>query len=123
MAAAGLELIVGFRRDPHFGPVILAGLGGTLVEVLRDVALRLAPVSVAGALEMLRQLSAYPLLCGARGSPALDRQALAELTARFSELATSAPARVGELELNPVILYPQGCCIVDVRAFAAGPTP
>jgi acetate---CoA ligase (ADP-forming) len=121
MAAAGLELIVGFRRDPHFGPVILTGLGGTFVEVLRDVALRLAPASTAEALEMLRELSAYPLLCGARGGPALDRQALAELISRFSQLAASAPAHVGELELNPVILYPRGCCIVDVRAFAASP--
>jgi len=91
MAPRGLELIVGFRRDPFFGPVVLAGLGGTLVEILRDVALRVAPISPSQAMEMLRELSGYPLLCGARGRPALDQQALADLISRFSELAAAAP--------------------------------
>jgi acetate---CoA ligase (ADP-forming) len=117
MAAPGLEMIVGYRRDPVFGPLILVGLGGTLVEVLRDVALRIAPVTPDEALRMLDQLHGAPLLRGARGSAPLDRAALAGLVARFSRLAMSDPPLARELELNPVIVYPEGegCLIVDVR--------
>ena len=117
MARPGLEVVVGFRRDPAFGPVVLVGLGGTLVEVLADTALRVAPVTHTQALEMLDELSGHKLFYGLRGAAALDRQALARLVSRVSELAV-AEEEVAELELNPVVVHDQGlgCVAVDVRA-------
>ena len=117
MVSGGLELIVGIRRDPAFGPVVLVGLGGTLVEVLADVVLRVAPVEPPGALQMLEQLAGAPLLRGARGAAPADRQALAELIAAVSRLAVAEPT-IEELELNPVLVQQQGrgCLALDVRA-------
>ena len=117
---AGVEVIVGFRRDRAFGPVVVVGLGGTLVEVLADVALRVAPVDHGQARAMLRELSGRALLEGVRGAPPADLDALADLVVRVSELAAAAPEEVAELELNPVLVRPegQGCVAVDVRGVA-----
>ena len=117
--AGGLEAIVGLKRDPVFGPVVLAGLGGVWTELLRDVAVRLAPVGQAEALEMLEGLKSAPLLAGCRGAPPRDRRALAGLIARVSLLAVEYP-EIAELDLNPVLVLPegQGVRIADVRIMA-----
>jgi acetyltransferase len=117
--AGGLEVIVGLKRDPCFGPVILAGMGGVWTELLRDAAVRLAPVGEAEALDMLDGLRSAPLLAGYRGSPPRDRRALAALIARVSLLALEYPD-IAELDLNPVMVLPaaQGVRIADVRILA-----
>ena len=117
--AGGLEVIVGLKRDPSFGPVILAGMGGVWTELLHDAAVRLAPVREAEALEMLDGLKSAPLLSGYRGSPPRDRRALAALIARISLLAVEYPG-IAELDLNPVLVLPEGrgLRIADVRILA-----
>jgi acyl-CoA synthetase (NDP forming) len=112
----GLEVIVGLKRDPVFGPVVLAGMGGVWTELLHDVAVRLAPVDEAEALEMLQGLQSAPLLAGFRGAPPRDRSALAALIARVSLLAVEFP-EIAELDLNPILVLRegQGVRIADVR--------
>jgi acyl-CoA synthetase (NDP forming) len=112
----GLELIVGLKRDPVFGPVVLAGMGGVWTELLHDAAVRLAPVDETEALDMLQGLQSAPLLAGFRGAPPRDRRALAALIARVSRLALEYP-EITELDLNPVLVLPedQGVRIADVR--------
>jgi acyl-CoA synthetase (NDP forming) len=112
----GLEAIVGLKRDPVFGPVVLAGMGGVWTELLHDAAVRLAPVDETEALDMLQGLQSAPLLAGFRGAPPRDRRALAALIARVSLLALEYP-EIAELDLNPVLVLPedQGVRIADVR--------
>ncbi|HZO83014.1 MAG TPA: acetate--CoA ligase family protein [Candidatus Binataceae bacterium] len=114
MAPAGVELIVGVTRDERYGPLVVAGLGGVFVEVLKDTALRLAPVSAAGARAMLDELRAAALLRGARGGAPVDLGALAELIASVSEFAARA-AEVREMDLNPVAAYADGLRVLDAR--------
>jgi hypothetical protein len=108
MARAGLELIIGVHRDPTFGPVMLVGLGGTLVEVLEDRRLAVPPVSRAGAVDLLRGLRAAPLFDGFRGSPRVDLPAAARVIAQLSELACDLGDVVASVDLNPVIVGPEG---------------
>jgi acetyltransferase len=119
--AGGLEVIVGLKRDPVFGPVVLAGMGGVWTELLHDAAVRLAPVGEAEALDMLGGLKSARLLEGYRGSPPRDRQALAALIARVSRLALEYP-EIAELDLNPILVLPEGrgVRIADVRILPAG---
>ena len=114
--AGGLEVIVGLKRDPAFGPVVLAGMGGVWTELLHDAAVSLAPVDEAEALAMLDGLKSAPLLAGFRGSPSRDRQALAALIARVSLLACEYPD-IAEVDLNPVLVLAegQGVRVADVR--------
>jgi len=121
-APAGIELIAGFRRDPAFGPVVLAGLGGIWVETLGDVSLRLAPVTHDEALTMLSELKASSILDGLRGQPAVDRNAMADLLVRVSRIASKREDLV-ELDLNPIIANPDGLVAVDARAFVGDATP
>jgi acetyltransferase len=116
----GLEVLVGLKRDPVFGPVVLAGLGGVWTELLGDTALSLAPVSEEQALGLLAELKSAPLLAGRRGAPPRDRRALAALIARLSLLAVEYPD-IEELDLNPVLVLPEGrgVRIVDVRILPA----
>ncbi len=116
----GLEAIVGLKRDPVFGPVVLAGMGGVWTELLQDVAVRLAPVGEEEALEMLEGLKSARILAGYRGSPPRDRRALARLIARVSLLAVEYPG-IAELDLNPVLVLPEGrgVRIADARLFTA----
>ena len=111
---SGIELIIGCRRDPTFGPVVLVGLGGVWVEVLGDVAIRLAPVSHDEALSMLADLRAAQILDGYRGQPAVDRNALADLLVNIGRMAHEHTEMI-ELDLNPVIAGPDGQCAVDAR--------
>ena len=113
-APSGLELIIGGHRDAIFGPVVAAGLGGTLVEVLGDVALRLAPLTSRDARAMIDETKLANLLAGSRGSPALDRPAVEQLLLAVSELLV-AESDVIELDLNPVRAYETRCLALDVR--------
>jgi acetyltransferase len=114
MAPPGHEVIVGARRDPAFGPVVLAGLGGIWTEALGDVALRLAPVRHEEACRMLAELRGHALLRGLRGRPPADEAALAGVLAAVSRLVVDIPA-IRELDLNPVIAGPWGARVVDAR--------
>lgn len=114
MAPPGLEMIVGVASDRHFGPVVACGAGGVLVELLRDVSLRLAPLTRTDASEMVRELRTFPLLQGYRGSPPCDVEALEDLLVRVGALADDIP-QVVELDLNPVRVYRQGLRVLDAR--------
>jgi acyl-CoA synthetase (NDP forming) len=111
-APHGVELIIGVRRDPQFGPVVLVGFGGILAEAIDDVTIRLAPVRPAEALEMLGSLRAARLLAGFRGAPPVDPAAIAALTVRLALAAVDRPDWL-EVDLNPVIAGPDGAIIVD----------
>jgi acetyl coenzyme A synthetase (ADP forming)-like protein len=115
MAAAGKELLLGGVRDDQFGPMVMVGLGGIYVEVFADTAARLAPVSSAEALVMLDELRMAPLLRGTRGEPPVDREKVAAVVGRFSQLMVDLP-EIGEIEINPLTVGPSGAVAVDARA-------
>jgi len=115
MAAPGQEIILGVTRDPDFGPMLMVGLGGIHVEVLRDVVFSPVPSSPDEALSLLGELKGAALLDGARGAPPADRMALAELIATLSRFAADHADLIEEIDLNPVIVHPagQGFTVVD----------
>lgn len=113
MARRGVELILGAKRDPQFGAMVLVGTGGVQAELWRDVALDLAPVTPEGAERMLRSLKGFPLLDGFRGAEPCDLRAVAEAVAAFSALVAAAGERIAEAEINPLIAGPWGCLAVD----------
>ena len=115
MAPAGKELLLGGVRDDQFGPLVMVGLGGIYVEVFADTAARLAPVSSAEALVMLDELKMAPLLRGARGEPPVNRDTLAAIVGRFSQLLVDLP-ELAEIEINPLTVGPSGAVAVDARA-------
>jgi acyl-CoA synthetase (NDP forming) len=112
MIAGGVETVIGVKRDPVFGPVVMFGLGGVYVEVLKDVTLRLAPVDRAGALDMIRGIKGFALLAGARGKPAADLDALADAIVALSRFGAAHP-EVASAEINPFIALPDGGVAVD----------
>ncbi|MGW7194750.1 acetate--CoA ligase family protein [Streptomyces chryseus] len=114
----GVELIVGVDRDPRFGPVAMVGLGGVLTETLHDVAFSLAPVPAARAERLLRGLRTAGLLAGVRGRPAVDVAAAAEAVARITAVAAAHP-EIAELEVNPLLVRPDGVLALDARAVLA----
>ncbi len=114
MAPAGTEMILGATRDAQFGPVLMAGFGGIYVEVLKDVAIRIAPFGEAEALRMLEELKLYPLLKGVRGQAPLDASALAKMLVRLSNLMLAEPL-IKAVDLNPVRLYAKGALPLDAR--------
>jgi acetyltransferase len=118
MASPGKELLLGAVRDAQFGPVVMVGLGGIYVEVLRDTATRLAPVSPGEALRMLDELKMAALLRGVRGEPPVDLPALAQTISRFGQLAIDCPDLV-EVELNPLVASSAGVVAVDARGTLA----
>lgn len=123
MAPKGVELLVGVVHDPSFGPVIACGAGGTLVEVLGDVAVRLVPLGRADAADMVRSLRTYRLLTGFRGAPPCDIAAVEDIVLRVSALAEDLP-EVAELDCNPVIVTAHGALVVDARIrLGATPSP
>ena len=115
----GVEMIVGVTHDPAFGPLVLAGLGGTIVEVLGDVAVRITPLSSTDVDEMLRSLRSYRLLTGYRQSPPLDVAAFAELLHRVSAMVEDIP-EIAELDLNPVFVRQHGAVVADARIRLTG---
>lgn len=112
MAPPGLELIVGAVRDASFGPSVMLGLGGIFAEVLRDTAIRLAPLTLDDAHEMLDELRAAPLFDGFRGGAAIDRSALAQTIVHLGDLLCRHD-EIGELEINPLRVYSHGVCALD----------
>jgi hypothetical protein len=113
MAPPGLELTMGVLSDATFGPVVLVGLGGVLVEVLADTALALAPFAASHSLEMLSSLRGAPLLDSFRGRPAVDRHQVAEMLSRLSLLAVDLADVVVEIDVNPVVASSGAALAVD----------
>jgi acetyltransferase len=113
MAEGHVELVMGVQRDPVFGMVVMVGTGGVLVEVLRDVVFRRAPFDTAEAMRMLDELRMGALLDGVRGRPAVDRAAIASMLASLSRWAAAMQPVLAELDLNPVLVGPQGPVAVD----------
>jgi acyl-CoA synthetase (NDP forming) len=114
MARPGVEVIIGTSQDPQFGPVIMFGLGGLFVEVLRDVSFRIVPVGRRDAIEMIEETKGYPLLKGYRGKEPVDLSVLVDMILKISDLVGKNQA-IKELELNPVFAYKQGALAVDAR--------
>jgi acetyl coenzyme A synthetase (ADP forming)-like protein len=122
MVPNGVEVLVGIAEDPQFGSLVVCGAGGTLVELLRDVAIRLTPLTGQDASEMIRSLKSYPLLTGFRGAPPRDVAAVENILLRVGMLADDLPA-VAELDLNPVIVGERGAVVVDARVRVRRPVP
>src|SRR2546421_6058489 len=114
MLSGGQEVIIGAVTDPAFGKLVAFGLGGILVEVLKDITFRLAPATREDALSMLDGIAAAEILRGVRGAPAVSREALATMIVNVSQLAADFP-EVSELDLNPVFATPGGATAADVR--------
>jgi len=113
MTAGHVEFVIGLKRDPSFGPVLMAGLGGILVEVMKDVAFRHCPVTAAEAEAMLGELRGKAILDGARGKPPVSREALIELLCAASRFGAAAGDRLEEVDLNPVLLSTGSAVAVD----------
>jgi len=124
MSPHGLEVIVGAQRDEQFGPLMMFGLGGTFVEVLKDVAFRLAPLSAAEAREMVAETAAGKLLAGVRGQPPGDVEAVVEALCRVGQLMADLP-EVAEVDINPLIVgrAGEGAWAVDVRVMLGSQLP
>jgi acyl-CoA synthetase (NDP forming) len=114
MARPGVEVIIGMSKDAQFGPVLMFGLGGIWVEILKDVAFRIVPLTKRDAGEMIREIKGYPLLQGYRGQEAVDVSNLEELLLKVSDFVEQNPA-VKELDLNPIFAYSNGAIAVDAR--------
>ena len=116
MAPPGREIILGITRDPTFGPMLMIGLGGIHVEVLRDVAFAPVPIERDEALALIGELRSAALLDGVRGAPPADRAALAELMVALSRFAADHADLIEEIDLNPVIVHPRGQRVTVVDA-------
>jgi acyl-CoA synthetase (NDP forming) len=114
MSSSGVEMLVGVVHDPQFGPVVACGAGGVQVELLRDVSVRLTPLSQTDAAEMIKGLKTYPLLQGFRGNPACDVAALEDGLLRVSALVEDIP-QIAELDCNPFVVQQHGAVILDAR--------
>jgi acyl-CoA synthetase (NDP forming) len=114
MLGGGVEMIVGVVSDPSFGPVLACGAGGTTAELLRDISVRITPLSARDPAEMLRALRSFPLLEGYRGAPPCDLPAIEDVLMRVSAMVEAHPEIV-ELDCNPLIAGPGGALIVDAR--------
>jgi acyl-CoA synthetase (NDP forming) len=114
MAKPGIEVIIGMSKDPQFGPVIVFGLGGIMVEVIKDVALRIAPLSPRDAHEMVREIKGYKMLTGFRGQPPVDTTILEKWLVSLSQFVMAHP-KIKEIDLNPIFAYPDGAVAVDAR--------
>jgi acyl-CoA synthetase (NDP forming) len=114
MAPPGVEVIVGMSKDAQFGPVLMFGLGGILVEVLKDVSFRIVPVSQRDAAEMIREIKGYPVLEGYRGQKPASISALERLIVKVSQFVEKNP-QIKELDLNPVFAYHDKAVAVDAR--------
>jgi acyl-CoA synthetase (NDP forming) len=120
MARPGVEVIIGMSQDDQFGPVLMFGLGGILVEVLKDVSFRLVPLARRDAAEMIREIKGYPLLEGYRGGEKVKIAYLEKLLLKVSEFVEKNP-EVKELDLNPIFAYSDGALAVDARVILEKP--
>ncbi len=114
MARPGVEVIIGMSKDTQFGPVLMFGLGGTLVEIMKDVSFRIVPLTRRDARDMIREIKGYPLLEGYRGQEVVDVSNLEELLLKVSDFVEQNP-EVKELDLNPIFAYSDGAVAVDAR--------
>jgi acetyltransferase len=114
MVPAGLEVLLGAKRDPQFGPVIIFGAGGIYTEVWRDIAYGLTPLSYEEAERMIRKTKVYEIIKGFRGRKPFDKALLVEMLLRLSQLMDDLP-EIREMEINPFVVFPQGGLAVDVR--------
>ncbi len=114
MAAGGIEVIAGMVRDPQFGPAVMFGLGGIFVEILKDVAFEIAPVSREEAERLVKSIKGYPLLAGARGLKPCNLESLYAVITGLSRLSMELP-EVKEIDLNPVLAGPSGARVLDAR--------
>lgn len=123
MVRGGVELLAGISHDPQFGPVVMVGAGGVLVELLGDVAMAVPPLTRAQAKALIEQTQAARLLRGYRGQPASDLLALVELMVNLSHLAREGAGKISGLDLNPVMVLPmgQGVKVVDYRIYGFDP--
>ncbi len=119
MVPKGLEVIVGATRDPIFDAVVMFGLGGIFVEVLKDVSFRVTPVSREEAYEMLSEIKASRLLDGYRGMPPRDKEALVDIIVKVSRLMDEVK-EIRELDMNPVMSYDKGAAVADARIIVGG---
>lgn len=113
MIEGGVEVIVGTTKDPVFGPCVMFGLGGVFVEVLRDVSFRVAPLARPDVEEMIREVKGYPVLEGVRGRPAANISELVDVILRVSRLAVDFAEEIDEVDINPLIVSPEGARVVD----------
>ncbi len=118
MVPKGIELLVGLKNDDNYGMVLVVGLGGIFVEVMKDVSSRILPLSRFDIVEMLEELKAYPLLKGARGGTPRDIEALVDVLLKISEMATVLKDRIVELDINPLIVFEKGKGAVAADALA-----
>ena len=118
MVSGGVEVIVGVSYDAQLGPVLLFGTGGVMVEVYNDVALRLCPITRPEAVDMINQVKGSQLLKGFRGSPVADVDALADALVQISHLAVNLEGTLSELDINPLMVLPQGQGIRAADALA-----
>ena len=114
MARPATEVIIGMSKDPQFGPVLMFGLGGILVEVLKDVSFRIVPLTRRDAREMIGEIKGYPILEGYRGQEPANIAVLEELLLKVSEFVDSRP-EIAELDINPIFAYSDGALAVDAR--------
>ncbi len=114
MSGEGVEVIIGTKNDDQFGPIVIFGLGGILVEVVKDVSFRVLPVSESWAASMIDEIKASTILDGVRGRPPRDKEAIAKLIGKVSEVIEAYP-EINEMDLNPVIVHEEGLTIVDAR--------
>jgi len=120
MISGGVEAALGMKNDPQYGPLVLVGCGGVLIELLAERAIRLAPVDAGEAAAMIDETRLARLLAGMRGQAPVDRRALQKLVARFSALVLEFADCIGEIDLNPVIVDRDGCHIVDALVIPVG---
>jgi acyl-CoA synthetase (NDP forming) len=118
MVRGGKETILGMKRDPHFGSLLMFGLGGIYVEVFKDVTFRIAPIRELSAQRMIEQVKGSKILKGFRGEPPSDIGAIAECLERLSQLVLDFP-EIEEMDINPLIVLPQGARVVDARILIA----
>ena len=114
MARPGVEVIIGMTKDPQFGPVLMFGLGGVLVELLKDVSFRIVPLEREDAREMIREIKGYPMFEGFRGGEPVDISILEEILLQVSRFVDDHP-EIKELDLNPIFAYKDGAVAVDAR--------
>jgi acyl-CoA synthetase (NDP forming) len=120
MVPPSTEVVIGMTKDPTFGAALMFGLGGIFVEVLEDVAFRIAPISRTDAYDMIREIKAYKILTGVRGRAPVDLDVLVKILRTVSDLVVHHP-EISQLDLNPVIVYPRGAKIVDARIILEDP--
>ena len=114
MVPQGTEIIIGMMKDPHFGPVVMFGLGGIFVEVLKDISFRILPIEERDAREMITEIKGYEILKGARGEASKDIEAIKNLLLKISQLALENP-EISEIDLNPIFVFDKSLQVVDAR--------